>query len=67
MKKHDQSKLQKIAFNLLACLKFQRLLMLIILGEHDRNLAKNGPVSVPESLLVETIRTIRQKQVGREG
>lgn len=40
MKKHDQSKLQKIAFNLPACLKFQRLSMVIISGEHDSNLAK---------------------------
>lgn len=40
MKKHDQSKLQKIVFDLLSCLKFQKLSMVIILGEHDSNLAK---------------------------
>lgn len=39
-KQHDQSKLQKIAFNLAAGLKFQKLSMLIILGKHDSNLAK---------------------------
>lgn len=39
-KHHDQSKLEKIAFNLATGLKFQKLSMLIILGKHDSNLAK---------------------------